>query len=730
VCHQNHLSNLDTIAAAMIGNTSRSRLAESSERLVRAVTAHAPVGVFVTNAEGECEYANERLCELTGSTEVQALGFGWTAALHPDDAARVTAAWAEASSAGEDFLLEYRFLRPEGSVVWIEGSASAIRDGQDAIVGWIGICVDLTARKLSEKRYRDLFDNARDAVYTTDAAGNFISVNKAAVQITGFTREELVAMNFCDLIAPEDAERAQASLAPRFAGQEDEIVELQLVAKDGHRVYVEVTGRLVEENGRAIRMEGIARDTSERHTLQETLVHQAFHDSLTGLPNRALFLDRLAQALVGAGRRGSQVVVMLLDLDNFKLVNDSLGHGVGDELLMAIAPRLERMMQGSDTVARLGGDEFAFVIEVSRNEHESIAVAERVLAAFDDPFTVGSGTQRVTASLGIALGKQGDNPDDVLRNADTALYRAKATRRGSFELFDEGMRDRVLLELTFRSALADALQNHELHLDYQPIVSLESGEILATEALVRWLHPQWGWIAPNTFIPVAEETGLIVPLGQYVLTEAARQAAEWRYQYPEALPLGVFVNVSPRQLSEPGFIPFLTQTLREQGLAASRLGIEITELVFIDEREDVVAANLAELGRMGIRLSLDDFGTGYSALASLDRFPVTALKIDRSFIRSIRNMTDTAPISTAIVSLGKALGLTVIAEGIENQVQADHLRSLGCDAGQGFHLARPQSANELSTLFSARSKSGTSAERSRRRPFLVTAFAPEELVVS
>jgi diguanylate cyclase (GGDEF)-like protein len=409
------------------------------------------------------------------------------------------------------------------------------------------------------------------------------------------------------------------------------------------------------------------------------------------------------------------VAVMLLDLDNFKLVNDSLGHQVGDELLAVIAPRLSRTMRGSDTVARLGGDEFAFVVESFAGDAELIAIAERILSVFEEPLIVGSRMQRVTASLGIALGRKGDSADVVLRSADTAMYGAKKTRRGSFELFDAGMRNRVLRELEVKNALADAIQDQELQVYYQPIVSLTSGDVLSVEALVRWLHPQWGWVAPNEFIPLAEADGLIVPLGQYVLSEAARQAAVWHNDYPDRLPFGVAVNVSPRQLAEPDFIATFTDILHEHGLTPRQLGLEVTERVFINERDDLITQNLAELARIGVPLSLDDFGTGYSALASLKRFPFTAIKIDRYFIRSIRQPTDTAPISTAIVNVGKALGLTVIAEGVENQVQADYLHQLGCDAAQGFHYARPQPARELTAYLSANLNQAECSKYERRR---------------
>jgi diguanylate cyclase (GGDEF)-like protein/PAS domain S-box-containing protein len=661
-------------------------------------TTRPPVGVFAANADGEWVSANERLCELIGLSAEQALGSGWKRALHPDDAARAAAEWDRACRAREDVTIECRFRRSDGSVVRVEISASAVRDPRNASTGWVGTCVDPTDGAWIERRYRDLFDNARDVVFTADLAGNIASVNEAAERITGFERRELLGMSFFDLIAPDDLERVRAMLARNVAGEaRDEIVELQLVAKDGRRVFVEVTGRVVEREGQAVGVEGIARDITTQHALQDELAHQAFHDALTGLPNRALLVDRLGQALARAERPGSRVAVMLLDLDHFKLVNDSLGHAIGDELLTAIAPRLVKTMRGRDTVARLGGDEFAFVLEDVRDDGELIAVAHRILSAFDEPLTVDSRTQRITASLGIALGSRGDDPDGLLRNADTAMYRAKAARPGSFELFDDAMHRRVRRELAVRNALADALRagTDEIGLYYQPIVSLATGEVLGVEALARWLHPQWGWVSPTEFVELSERDSLITSLGKRVLVEAAGQARRWRDLCGGPLPLGVSVNVSPRQLAELDFVDFLTTTLESHGVAPAELGIEVTERVFIDEGDSIAADNLDELARLGVRLGLDDFGTGYSALASLKRFPFTTLKIDRYFVRSIQKPTDTEPIVVAVVSLGRAMCLTVIAEGVETRVQADYLRRVGCDAAQGYYYARPQPADEL-----------------------------------
>jgi diguanylate cyclase (GGDEF)-like protein/PAS domain S-box-containing protein len=670
----------------------------------RVAFEQAPIGMALVSPDARWLRVNEALCRLTGHGEHELVGSSFSDITHPDDRPRSLEAQRRLVD-GDQMIkrLRKRYVRADGSVVWVAVTSTMIRSSVGEPLYSIAQIEDISPQvqadeelRLSEQRYRDLFENARDAIYTADAAGNFLSVNRAAAEISGYTRDELLQMNFFDLIAPEDAARAGDVLARSFAGQDDEIVELQLVAKDGHPIFIEVSGRVVKENGQPVRAEGIGRNTTDRHDLQEQLTYQAFHDSLTGLPNRALLLDRLSQALARSERDGSQVAVMLLDLDNFKLVNDSLGHHVGDDLLVAIAPKLSELMRGSDTIARQGGDEFAFVIEAFADERELVTIAERVTSMFAHPFPVEAvGPQRVSASLGIALNHPGENAEDLLRNADTAMYRAKQQRRGSFEFYDDGMRKRVLRELRVRNALADAIENRELQLYYQPIVSLTDGQVLSLEALVRWQHPQWGWVSPTEFVALAESDGQIISLGDHVLTDAIAQTALWKERYPEALPLGVSVNISARQLAKPGFVDFVFATLATHQVAAADLRLEITERVFLDERDDLVIQNLRDLAAMGVGFSLDDFGTGYSALASLKRFPFTTLKIDRYFIRSIRRPTDAAPISTAIITLGRTLGLTVVAEGVENQIQADYLRRLGCPAAQGFYFARPQPADQV-----------------------------------
>jgi diguanylate cyclase (GGDEF)-like protein/PAS domain S-box-containing protein len=676
-------------------------LVTTNNALFSALAVHAPVGVFVCDAEGACVYSNERLCELVGLTSEQTLGDGWARALHPDDARRVQADWASAAAAGHDFHGEYRFLRPDGGVRWVEGSAAAVLDSEGKLLGWAGCCIDLTERRRSDERYQGLFERATDAVFTANADGKITAINPAGERLTGYRSRELVGMSLFDLIASDDAERALETFRRRLAGGEDAVSEYQLIRKSGTSVFVEVSGRSIEQDGKALGVEAIARDTTERHMLEERLLHESLHDQLTGLPNRTLFHERLGQALARAERSGSRVAVMLLDLDGFKLVNDSLGHAAGDELLVTLAPRLQRELRASDTVARLGGDEFAFVFEDVGREQVLIGMAERLLAAVAEPVASGHTHLRLTASLGITIAEPAATTETSLSNADTAMYKAKGAGRNRFEIYDDTMRSRLMRERTLMRELTSALRDSQLEIYYQPIISLTDGRVLAFEALARWNHPQWGWVAPSEFIPIAEDHGLILVLGQQVLSDAAKQATDWRTTYPHAFPLGIFANVSPRQLSQPDFVDVFVDTLEHQGASPRDVGIEITERVLIHHDEKKLAGNLEQLIRLGVRISLDDFGTGYASLTALKQLPLTAVKIDRSFIKAIRSKTDPAPVTHATVSLGHTLGLIVIAEGVETELQAGYLRDLGCDAAQGFHYARPQPAHLATTLLQA-----------------------------
>ncbi len=620
--------------------------------------------------------------------------------VHPDDLPRLLSTIGSVVTLpGATGAVDYRLRAADGT--WHSFDTSATNLGDDPDIAGIVISMrDVTAQRhaeaalaASEESYRDLVEHASDAVVVADMAGNITFANRSMEQLLGFAGEELAEMNMFDPIAPEDLERAQQTFA-----RHGENIDLHLLTKGGGRVFVEVTARYAPgPDGEPARIQAILRDRTEQRRLQDQLSHQVFHDALTGLPNRLLFGDRLDQALARARHDHGRRAVMILDLDGFKAVNESLGHEVGDELLRMLAPALRAALRPEDTVARLGGDEFGFLIEEIRDDHACVAAAEQILAALAVPAPA-PGTPRISGSLGIAITTPGATGSDLLRAADTALYEAKARNPGGYEFYDAPMRARVVRELDIRTALAEAVENDQLTLHYQPIVALDDERLLGVEALIRWQHPQWGWVQPSEFIPIAEATGLIVPVGLHVIAAAAEQAAAWRRLYPHALPWGVAINLSPLELSQNDFLETLQRALAEHETRPHDLTVEVTERTFIDEHNETLGRNIEGLDELGIRLSLDDFGTGYASLASLQRFPFTTLKIDRRFARRLTPDTPHAPMTRASIQLAHSLDMHVVAEGVETEFQASHLRRLDCDAAQGYYFARPQPAANIAAL--------------------------------
>jgi diguanylate cyclase (GGDEF)-like protein len=435
----------------------------------------------------------------------------------------------------------------------------------------------------------------------------------------------------------------------------------------------------------------------ERRLSEQETRHQALHDPLTGLPNRLLFRDRLEHAVARATRMGSSLAVMFLDVDNFKVINDSLGHEAGDELLIELAPRLSQAVRGGDTVARFGGDEFVLLCEELENEADAREIAERVQACFARPFVLRGAEHFASASIGVAVRGSGeDGPEGFVRDADAAMYQAKQRGRARYEVFDATMRSSALDRLRIEAELRQAIERGELRLHYQPVVSLTTGEIAAVEALVRWQHPERGLLGPGEFVPVAEETGLIVPMGQWVLQEAIRMAGHWRALRAEPPPpLVVSVNLSARQIVEPGFVAMVARMLDEAGVDPRQLALEITESQLV---EDPLASaeTLSALRELGVKAVLDDFGTGYSSLGYVKHFPLDFLKLDRSFVAELSERD--AAIVGAVVEMSRALEARVVAEGIETEAQLDQVIALGCDLAQGFYFARPLPPERIDDL--------------------------------
>ena len=438
----------------------------------------------------------------------------------------------------------------------------------------------------------------------------------------------------------------------------------------------------------------------------DQLARQAFRDPLTSLPNRALFMDRLSHALTRTERRGEQLAVLFLDLDRFKVVNDSLGHGVGDQLLIGVSQRLAACLRPEDTIARLGGDEFAILLEDVKDDKGPTSVADRLTGELQQPFVVEGREVVITVSIGIAMSTaRRMTPEDILRDADLAMYHAKGKGKARYEVFDKSMnapaKERMDLELDLRNAVARG----EFILHYQPVVELPTGRITEVEALVRWKHPQRGLLFPADFVGLSEETGLIVPLGRWVLHEACRQTRQWQLAAP-ATKLAISVNLSARQLQQPGLVDEIGAVLRETRLDPGALRLEITETVVMHDAP-ITLAKLEALKALGVQLAIDDFGTGYSSLGYLKRFPVDTLKIDRSFVKGIGRDVEDSAIVRAVITVAKSLGLSVTAEGIETADQLDQLRTLGCDHGQGYFFAKPMTSDRVPAFLVATSPWGS-----------------------
>ncbi|MEX2236707.1 MAG: EAL domain-containing protein [Dehalococcoidia bacterium] len=499
-------------------------------------------------------------------------------------------------------------------------------------------------------------------------------------------------------IHPTDVERFRADLDAHLEGH-TQLFESEFRIRHADQTYRWVTARgmaVRNSSGNPYRIAGAQVDITERKAAEQQLMHDALHDPLTGLPNRSLFADRLGQSIARRKRRPDDgYAVLFLDLDRFKVVNDSLGHIVGDELLVAIGQRLQSLMRPGDTVARLGGDEFAVLLDDARESEQAIALAQRLLAALTKPLRVRGRQVFTSVSIGITVDTAGyTRPEDVLRDADTAMYRAKAQGRNRYEVFDSSMHDRALALLQQESDLRRAQTRNEFCLHYQPVVSLECGKVEGFEALLRWDRPD-GTHFPDEFLPVAEETGLIVAIGRWVIEEACRQMQEWIVNYPDRAPLSISVNLSAKELREPDLSQAIEAILSKTGLSPLSLILEITEGSLLRDTEEVVAT-LERLRSLGMRIHLDDFGTGYSSLSYLHRFPVDALKIDRSFVSGIES--EIPEIVRTVATLAGNLGIDVVAEGIETRQQFKGVRELGLEFGQGYYFSRPVGANEAERM--------------------------------
>jgi diguanylate cyclase (GGDEF)-like protein/PAS domain S-box-containing protein len=542
-----------------------------------------------------------------------------------------------------------------------------------------------------ERRFRSLVQNSSDVVTITDPGGTITYISPGVRRLLGHEPEALIGTRFCGAVHPDDVDAVRTRFEEVAANADaTAIYQVRLAHVDGSWRWTEVISANLMHDPSVGGIVSNARDITEAREFQDRLTYEATHDGLTGLANRSLFGQRVGDSVTRSDP-GHRISVVLIDLDDFKLVNDTLGHAVGDTLLVVVAERMRRSVRPGDTVARLGGDEFAILLD-DLEPAEVEVIVERIIAALGEPVHVDGHDVTVQASFGIANGMVGDDAGNLLRHADIAMYAAKAEAGCAFQHFGQGMEPRSIEQSRLAIELTQALEAGELHLLYQPVVTLPHGRLTGVEALVRWQHPTRGPILPAQFIPVAERTGLIVPLGRWVLREACRQAAAWRAELGDLAPASISVNASARQLQEPDFAAHVAAALDDSGLEAGRLTIEITESTAVGGRS--TPQTLHRLRQLGVRVALDDFGTGQSTLTLLATCPVDQIKLDRSFTPG----PGSDLIATAVVQLARVLGIEAVAEGVERASQADRLRALGYEHAQGFHFARPVTADEITAV--------------------------------
>ncbi|HEX9564532.1 MAG TPA: EAL domain-containing protein [Gemmatimonadaceae bacterium] len=549
---------------------------------------------------------------------------------------------------------------------------------------------DVVSLANSEARFRSLVQHSSDVILIADPDTSIRYASPAAHQVLGLSVPQLVGTRFIDHVHQDDLASANRFfLTVREAdAAAPGVQEWRLLRPDGTVLWTENTGTNLLDDPTLTGIVINTRDITERRTLQLRLTHQAFHDELTHLANRALFLNRVGHTVARAPRGRHPAAVLFLDLDDFKKVNDSLGHAAGDALLVAAAGRLTTCVRPGDTIARLGGDEFAVLLEDVNDMTDVVVVAERISAAIRTPFHVSGRDVFIGVSIGIASVAMGDTSDDVLRNADLAMYFAKGQLKGHYAIYERTMHDDMMERLELEADLRVAVDSGQFKVEYQPIVNLVTGEIHGAEALVRWHHPTRGIIQPSRFVALAEETGLILPIGRTVLREACERARDWRTRYRGKRAIQMSVNLSARHFQDPSLLPDVQHALADSGLDPWALTLEITESVLMLQ-SGATLDKLRELKALGLNLAIDDFGTGYSSLGYLQQFPIDILKIDRTFVDAV-GMEDEDPIlARAIIALGRTLQIETVAEGIERPAQREGLRALGCTLGQGFLFARP-----------------------------------------
>jgi len=678
---------------------------------------NTPLAVLMADADEKVLQVNPAFEALFGYSLDEVKGQRINELITPSDREGEATDLTQRTLAGEAVQVESVRTHRSGREVFVQVIGVPVTAGGELRIVY-GIYVDHTQRRQaeqalreSEERFRSLAEQSLQGIFLL-AEEKFLFVNRVICEVTGYSQEELLNMDRSGLetlIHPSDRGLMLAALRGHQAAGGERIspsTEFRAVTKTGEERWILLQTRVIQLQGSPA-VEGVMIDITQRKRAERQLLHSALHDSLTGLPNRALFHDRVVMALDRSrGRDGNLFAVLVFDLDRFKVINDSLGHAAGDRLLVELSRRLLDVIRPGDTVARLGGDEFSVLVNRIKDRSDAEVVASRIHEVVEAPFAIGGNEVFTTASTGIAVSNvRYSSPEEVVRDADIAMYRAKSLGRSCHQVFDPEMHTHAKHRLQLETEFRHALEREEFELHFQPIVDLPSSRPVAFEALIRWRHPERGLLMPGEFLEIADETSLILPMGEWVLRAACREAKTWPSLTPDSHPPGVSVNLVSRQFSKPELVEFIEDVLGSTGFDADRLNLEITESTVIDAPERAIDV-LLRLQHLGVKVHVDDFGTGYSSLAYLQRFAVDALKIDQSFTARIDSVGG-EKIVAAIITLAHGLGMAALAEGVETPEQLERLCELGCDYGQGFLFARPMEASKISSYMKGATSSTT-----------------------
>jgi len=670
----------------------------------------ATVGMVLTDRDGRFLRVNPAVCHLLGRPADDLVGQSFTSLESPDGPGQRDALLRDLQDrVVGNARLQKRYQLPDGSMLWVDLYIRALTGADDLVVGFLAQAVDITAAKSAERsaarHSRQLEDAQRIAglgSFEQDPLTGAFFVSDELCRIAGLPAIVDIA-TMMESIHPDDRAVMGAAILACYAERTPVDLVHRMVRPDGSVRWLHSRAAwTVDEDGQG-RVIGTGLDITDRKAVETALAHQAFHDALTGLANKALFVDRMSHALQRGERDATPIGVLFVDLDDFKTVNDALGHATGDELLAAVAARFVSVVRAGDTVARFGGDDFAVLLESGDMPDTAVNMAARLAEVLQDPFRIGDAEVTVRASVGAAIGyPRNATSDNLLRDADLAMYLAKRNGKGRFEMFRPGLQDAAHRRLSVLTDLRHALKHDELEVFYQPIVRIDDATPAGAEALIRWHHPRRGLLQPAEFVDIAESTELIVTLGRWVLNQACRQTQTWRNTHVVDENFYVSVNLSARQLAEPTLVDDVALALHSSGLPPCTLVLEITESTLMINF-DAGLARLRALKALGLRLALDDYGTGYSSLNRLGQLPVDIVKIDKSFIDRITVDAEGAALVRSVLDVTSALGLTSIAEGVEQPGQRDALDELGCDAIQGYLYARPTTAAEAArTLLTLR----------------------------